>query len=194
VILVVLGGLSAIVFLLSGDPQMLPFLLPMVMTLGAALFPTLPFATGPSGLLGFDIRAALWLPARPRTLWWTSLLTTGVQLGIALTVAIGGTAALTLATPSLSAAETVGRILTSSPLCLAAVLLLRAGLHLGPLMPNWARVACLSVGAFAALAAPVDIGLSRDVLGELRLLVSIAFLFGTVMALAALTPRRVRPA
>jgi len=96
--------------------------------------------------------------------------------------------------PSVSVADTVTRILAGSPLCAAAVLLLRAGLHLGPLMPAWARVGCLSVGAIVGLAAPVEIGLPRELLGEQRLAFSVTFLLATMAALVALTPRRVRGA
>jgi hypothetical protein len=189
-----LAGLSIIVVFLTGRSQSLPFALPMVLTLGAAAIPTLPLATGPAGVLGVDVRAAMWLPVRLGTLWWTSLVAACGQLGIALSIAIAGTAALTLAVPSVSAAEAVGRILASAPVCITAVLLLRAGLYLGPLMPVWARIVCLSAGVLAAVATPVDIGVPRNVHGELRLAVAIGLLVATMMALVALTPRRVHPA
>jgi hypothetical protein len=187
-------GLALAVFFLSGDPQVVPFLLPMVLTLVAAAIPTLPLATGPSGLMGLDIRPALWLPVRPQTIWWTSLAAACGQMGIALAMAVAGTAALTLVVPSVSPAEAVGRILASAPLSVAAVLLLRAGLYLGPLMPLWARVGCLAFGSIAALGTPVDIGLPRDLLGAERLVMAVTFLGATTVALIALMPRRARAA
>ena len=188
--ILVLCGLGTLVFFLSGDPEMLPFLLPMVATLGAAFLPTLPLAAGPAGAFRFDVRPAMGLPVRPSTLWWTSLAAACAQLVIALTVALVGTAALALTVPSVSIADLVNRILAGSPISIAAVLLLRAGLHLGPLMPGWARIGCLCVGALAALAAPVDIGLPRGFLGGQRFAMSVAFLLATLIVLVALTPRR----
>jgi hypothetical protein len=186
----VLCGLGAVVFFLSGDPDMLPFLLPMVATLGAALLPTLPLATGPAGAFGFDVRPAMWLPVRPSTVWWTSLAAAGAQLGIALAVAMIGTAALALAVPSVSITDAATRILPGFPLCAAAVLLLRAALYLGPLMPAWARTTCFCGGAFAGLAAPVEIGLTRSLFGGQRFVFSVAFLLAAAVLLVALTPRR----
>jgi hypothetical protein len=197
--LVVTSGLTlallavgALAFFLSNDASMLPFLLPMVATLGVALFPTLPMATGQGGVLGYSVNPALWLPVRPCTLWWTSLAATIAQLGLALAMAAVGTTAIGLVVPSISAADTLTRILAGTPLCAAAVLLLRAGLHLGPLMRTWARDACVGVGALAGLAAPVEIGLTRSLLGDQRLVFSLVFLLATIAALVALTPRRVR--
>ena len=187
-----LSGLGTLVFFLSGDPAMIPFLLPMVATLGAAMFPTLPLAVGPTGAFGFDVGPAMWLPVRRSTLWWTSLAAACVQLGIALGVASVATVTLALTVSPISIGDMATRIAAGAPICIAAVMLLRAGLHLGPLMHAWARIGCLSVGALAGLAAPVEIGLSRDLFGGPRLALSIAFLLATSVVLVVLTPRRVR--
>jgi hypothetical protein len=189
-----LAALSTIVFFSGDRTQTLAFLLPRVLTLVAAATPTLPLGTGPAGAVGLDVRAAMWLPVRPQTLWWTTLLAAGAQLGVAFVLAIAGTAALTLAVPSVSTTEIVGRILASSPVCITSVLLLRAGLFLGPLIPVWARIGCLSVGAFAAAAAPVDMGVPRHVYGDERLAVALTLLVVTAAALVFLTPRSVRRA